>query len=100
MPRHEAAAAVADVPLRFSYQPLGKWVLCKEVKDEKQGSIVLPQNSRSNKAVVVAIGDGCSDVFPGDLVLITEYGMDVTLDGTDYKLVRSDEIYLRKRVDD
>lgn len=100
--------AVAEIPLDFPYEMMNDNVLCKRISEDKRGSIVLPSTAQSDKAVVVAVGEGRIigntlvpiNLHPGQEVLITGFGKDVTIDGVDYVIVRSAEVDMRKRVDD
>lgn len=90
------------------YQPLNDFVLVRRLESEtEKGGIFIPEKARerSQKATVVAIGEGRivnGNMFPinlaiGDEVLITKHGgMDINLDGENFVLVRAAEIYMKK----
>ena len=91
------------------YQPLGSFVLVERIGEdlEMQKGIVIPEigQVKSNKGRVVAVGEGRMidgkleplPVVPGDVVLFSKYGAtDVLLDGSEYLLLRFDEIYLKQ----
>jgi chaperonin GroES len=93
------------------YQPLANFVLIERIEDaaDKIGGIVIPEIGKvaSNKGRVIAIGEGRiigDKLVPipleeGDIVLFSKYGAeDVKLDGTDYLLLRYDEIKLKEKL--
>lgn len=94
------------------YQPLSNFVLIQPIDDaldKSAGGIVIPEigQVKSNKGRVVAIGDGFvvgDKIMPipleeGDIVLFSKYGgEEVKLDGTDYVLLRYDEVKLKERL--
>lgn len=87
-------------------KPLGNRVLVKrlEAEEKMKGGIILPDTAKKKQetATVVAIGTGKKDKsgnlipFPvnvGDKILMEKYsGQEVTLDGEDYVILRSDDI--------
>lgn len=94
------------------YAPLANFVLIEridETVDMTPGGMVIPEigKVKSNKGRVVAIGEGRiigDKLVPipleeGDIVLFSKYGAeDVTLDGTDYLLLRYDELKLKEKL--
>lgn len=90
----------------MAIKPLGDRVLVKRIEDkeEKQGGIIIPDTAKEKpqEAEVVEIGSGKKDkdgktipmeVKKGDRVLISKYGgTDVKLNGTDYVIIREDDI--------
>lgn len=92
------------------YDPLGAMVLLEPIDDtlDMHAGLVIPDIAKvkSNKGRVVAVGEGLvvngqlwkPNVEPGDVVLFSKYGgTEVNLDGTEYVLVRFDELFLRQR---
>jgi chaperonin GroES len=94
------------------YTPLANFVLLQridEALDATPGGIVIPEigKVKSNKGRVVAVGEGRiigGQLVPiplseGDIVLFSKYGAeDVTLDGTDYLLLRYDEVKMKEKL--
>ncbi|MBA3958213.1 MAG: co-chaperone GroES [Parachlamydiaceae bacterium] len=88
------------------FLPLSNRVLLRRLEqDEKlKGGIILPDTAKKKQeqAQVIAVGPGKKDkegktipmpVKVGDTVLIDKYsGQDVSLDDTDYVIVRADDI--------
>ena len=86
--------------------PLGDRVLVKQVDEDEQvkGGIIIPDSAKEKpqEAEIVALGTGKKDedgkaipflVKKGDKVLISKYGgTDVKIDGTDYLIMREDDI--------
>ena len=86
--------------------PLYDRVLLKrlEEKEVKKGGIIIPDTAKEKpqEAEVIAVGPGRKteegklitlDVKPGDRVLIGKYsGTDVKIDGTEYVILREDEV--------
>src|SRR5262249_12973604 len=81
--RANLRAEVTPVP----YQPLNEWVLIEKIEDGEsvtKGGIVIPDQfkTKSNKGVVVAVGEGRvigSQIVPiplvaGDIVLFAKFG--------------------------
>jgi chaperonin GroES len=89
-----------------SLRPLEDRVVLKvlDAEETSAGGIILPDNvkEKPQRGRVTAIGDGKLtkdgkriklDVKKGDLVLFGKYaGSDVKVDGTDYKILRENEI--------
>lgn len=72
-----------------------------EAAQTTASGIILATNSKEKPAIyeVVAVGPGCSDVNPGDKVVVNKFvGTDVTLDKVDYKFVKQEEL-LAKVID-
>ena len=90
----------------MSIQPLYDRVVIKRMEEEKlsAGGIVIPDSAtvKPIKGEVVAVGDGkaldngsvrAPKVKKGDKVLFGKYsGTEVKLDGTEYLVVREDDI--------
>lgn len=88
------------------FRPLGNRVLVKRLEDQQKlkGGIILPDSAKKKQetAEVVAIGTGKKDksgnlipipVKVGEIILMEKYsGQDITLDDTDFVIVRADEI--------
>ncbi|NDK37839.1 co-chaperone GroES [Pseudoxanthomonas gei] len=88
-------------------KPLYDRVVIKRVEEEKlsAGGIVIPDSATEKpiKGTVVAVGDGkaldngsirAPKVKVGDQVLFGKYsGTEVKLDGTDYLVVKEDDIF-------
>lgn len=94
------------------YQPLSNFVLIERIDDsldKSEGGILIPEigQVKSNKGRVVAVGEGYWNgekyvpipLDEGDIVLFSKYGgEEVKLDGTDYILLRYDEVKLKERL--
>ena len=93
------------------YQPLANFVLIQRIDDtlEMDRGIIIPEigQVKSNKGRVVGVGEGRiigDKLVPipldeGDIVLFSKYGAeDVLLDGTEYLLLRYDEIKLKEKL--
>jgi len=93
------------------YQPLANFVLLQRIDDtlEMDRGIIIPEigQVKSNKGRVVGVGEGYIvgnqlvpiPLEPGDIVLFSKYGAEeVKLDGTDYVLLRYDEVKLKERL--
>jgi len=93
------------------YQPLANFVLIQRIDDtlEMDRGIIIPEigQVKSNKGRVVGVGEGYIvgnqlvpiPLEPGDIVLFSKYGAEeVKLDGTDYVLLRYDEVKLKERL--
>jgi chaperonin GroES len=94
------------------YQPLANFVLIQridETLDASPGGIVIPEigQVKSNKGRVMGVGEGRiigDKIVPipleeGDIVLFSKYGAEeVKLNGTDYLLLRYDEIKLKEKL--
>jgi chaperonin GroES len=75
-----------------------------EEEDKSAGGIIIPDSAKEKQAqgTVIAVGPGKLDdsgkrvklhVKKGDVVLFSQYGgTDVTLDGTNYLIMREDDI--------
>jgi len=93
----------------MTFEPLNDYVLIEPLEsDEKTaGGIFLPDAARERptQGLIVAVGpgspldDGSRSPMPvaeGDAVVYNLYaGTDVTLDGTDYKVLHASEILAR-----
>ena len=91
----------------MTIRPLHDRVLLKRWEDEKTtpGGIVIPDTAKEKPATaeVIAVGPGKPldngelrplTVRPGDKVLVGKYaGTEVKLDGTEYVVVREDDIF-------
>jgi len=87
-------------------RPLHDRVLVKRIEQEEQvrGGIIIPDTAKEKpqEAEVIAVGPGKltdegkrspMDVQEGDRVLMGKYsGSEIKLDGTDYVILREDEI--------
>ena len=82
-------------------KPLGDRVLVQalEEKEVKKGGIIIPDTAKEKpqKGTVVAVGNGKKDepmtVKVGDKVLYGKYsGSEITVDGTDYLIMRESDI--------
>lgn len=96
----------------IKYQPLSNFVLIQVIDqtlDKTAGGIVIPEvgQVKSNKGRVVAVGEGYWNgekfvpipLEEHDVVLFSKYGgEEVKLDGTDYVLLRYDEVKLKERL--
>jgi chaperonin GroES len=87
-------------------RPLHDRVIVKRLEEgeSRQGSIIIPDSAKEKpqQAEVVAVGKGklletgqraAPDVKPGDRILFGKYsGSEVKVTGTDYLILREDEI--------
>ncbi len=87
-------------------RPLGDRVLVERIEEEEKtaGGIIIPDTAKEKpqEGRVISVGKGKVrddgkvtrlDVSKGDRVLFGKYGgNDVTLDGTDYVILREDDI--------
>lgn len=90
----------------MNIRPLHDRVLVKRTEQEEQvrGGIIIPDTAKEKpqEAEVIAVGPGKlnedgkrspMDVKEGDRVLMGKYsGSEIKLDGTDYVILREDEI--------
>ena len=90
----------------MNVKPLGDRVLVQPIEQEevKKGGIIIPDTAKEKpqEGEVIAVGPGrktdegkliALDVRPGDRVLIGKYsGTDVKIDGTEYVILREDEV--------
>ena len=90
----------------MNIRPLHDRVLVKRIEQEEQvrGGIIIPDTAKEKpqEAEVMAVGPGKlnddgkrspMDVQEGDRVLMGKYsGSEIKLDGTDYVILREDEI--------
>ena len=87
-------------------QPLADRILVRRIEEKEtvRGGIIIPDTAKEKpqEGEVIAVGPGRRneegkrievDVKKGDRVLIGKYsGTDVKIDGTDYVILREDEI--------
>jgi len=97
---------MAEQMTKTELKPLGDRVLAKrlEAEEKMKGGIILPDSAKKKQetAEIIAIGTGKKDKegnlipFPvkvGDKILMDKYsGQEVSVDGEEYVIVRSDEI--------
>lgn len=90
----------------MAVQPLADRVLVKrlEEKEEKHGSIIIPDTAKEKpqEAEVIAVGPGKRgndgnripmEVKAGDRVLVSKYGgTDVKINGAEHVILREDDI--------
>ena len=90
----------------MAFRPLGDRVLVKRVEEEEKtkGGIIIPDTAKEKpqEGEVVAVGPGrvtedgkrvAMEVKQGDRVLIGKYsGTDVKIDGTEYVILREEEV--------
>lgn len=90
----------------MNVRPLRDRILVKRIEEQEQriGGIIIPDTAKEKpqQAKVVAVGSGRVtdegktvplEVQVGDYVLLGKYsGSDITLDGTEYLIVREDEV--------
>lgn len=101
-----AQTSNATTTQKTTMRPLGNRVLLRRLAAEEtlKGGIILPDNAKKKQehAEVIAIGTSKKDkngqlipipVKTGDIVLIEKYsGQEITLDGEDYVIARSDDL--------
>jgi chaperonin GroES len=79
----------------MDFQPFGDKILIKikEIKNETQGGIILPDNAskeKPTKGEVIKIGGTPKNIEVGDTVIFAKYaGTDITLDGDDYLIIET-----------
>jgi len=92
--------------MAINVKPLGDRVLVEpaEEKEVKKGGIIIPDSAKEKptEGLVIALGTGKTDdngkkvpfeVKKGDRVLVSKYGgMEIKLDGKEYKILNSDDI--------
>lgn len=87
---------------KINVKPLADRVLVKaaEAETKTAAGIIIPDTAKEkpSKGVVIAIGQGKKDepmtVKVGDQVLYGKYsGTEITVDGTDYLIMRESDIY-------
>jgi chaperonin GroES len=97
---------MTDQMTKTKLRPLGDRVLARRLEaDEKmKGGIILPDSAKKKQetAEVLALGTGKKDksgvmipfsVNVGDKILVDKYaGQEVTIDGEEYVIVRSEDI--------
>ncbi len=90
----------------MALRPLHNRIVVERVeqKEQKQGSIIVPDSAKEKpqEAAVIAVGPGKYDkngkrqpldVKVGDVVLLGKYsGNDVTIDGREYTILSEDEV--------
>ena len=90
----------------MAFRPLGDRVLVKRVEEEEKtkGGIIIPDTAKEKpqEGEVVSVGPGARDdagkihpldVKAGDRILFGKWsGTEVKLDGTEYLIVKEDEI--------
>ncbi|MDD2488525.1 MAG: co-chaperone GroES [Bacteroidales bacterium] len=86
----------------MNVKPLADRVLVKaaEAETKTAAGIIIPDTAKEkpSKGVVIAVGEGKKDepmtVKVGDQVLYGKYsGTEITVDGTDYLIMRESDIY-------
>jgi chaperonin GroES len=114
--REKTRAAGRDAPssrynrlgetVNMELRPLGDRVLVRRLEESEQkiGSIIIPDTAKEKpqQGEVVSIGEGKLlesgertpiDVKPGDRILFGKYsGSDIKIEGSEYMIVREDEI--------
>jgi len=83
----------------MNFKPIGKRVLIEVLKETISGSIILPELDHSDMpqrtGTVVALQNDIDlnvELKVGDKIMFENMGVDVTLDGKDYKLVHQEYI--------
>ncbi|MGB0839247.1 MAG: co-chaperone GroES [Chitinophagales bacterium] len=88
--------------MSVNIKPLADRVLVKPAEAEQttKGGIIIPDTAKEKpqKGEVVAVGPGKKDepvtVKVGDVVLYGKYsGTEISVDGTDYLIMRESDIY-------
>ncbi len=86
-------------------KPLKDRVLIEpfEAEEKTASGIIIPDSAKEKpqKGKVVAVGDGKKDepmtLQEGDMVIYGKYaGTEITIDGTDYLIMREDDILLKE----
>lgn len=74
-----------------------------EAEEKTASGIIIPDSAKEKpqKGKVVAVGEGKKDepmtVKEGDMVIYGKYaGTEITIDGTDYLIMREDDILLKE----
>lgn len=83
--------------MKTPLQPLGDYVVAKseEAATKTASGLYLPEKSaeKPKTAVVVAVGKGATQVSVGDRIVYKSYSnTDVKVDGTEYILVKEEDI--------
>ncbi len=90
----------------MNVRPLHDRIIVQRLDEGEQqiGGIIIPDSAREKpqQGKVLAVGDGKMteegkriplDVLPGNLILFGKYsGQEIKLDGTDYLIVKEDEV--------
>ena len=90
----------------MNFQPLSDRILVRRIEEQEtvRGGIIIPDTAKEKpqEGEIVAIGPGrlteegkriALEVKKGDRVLVGKYsGTDVKIDGTEYTILREDEI--------
>ncbi|MDA3952758.1 MAG: co-chaperone GroES [Bacteroidales bacterium] len=88
---------------KFKYRPLKDRILVESHKAEAKtaSGIIIPDSAQEKpqKGTVIAVGDGKKDepmtLKVGDIVIYAKYGgTEINIDGTDYLIMREDDILL------
>ena len=78
-------------------KPMADNILLKahEAAETTASGIILATSNKEKPAIydVVAVGPDCHDVAPGDQVVVSKFvGTDVSLDKTEYKFVKQEDL--------
>ena len=78
-------------------RPMADNILLKqhEAAETTSSGIILATTSKEKPAIyeVVSVGPDCHDVHTGDKVVVGKFvGTDITLDKTEYKFVKQDDL--------
>jgi chaperonin GroES len=69
------------------------------IRDEtpdKTGKLIIPDTDKEkpNKGLVVAAGEDCRFVFPGQTIVFGQFhGVEINLDGLDITILRENDVY-------
>src|SRR5262249_41733588 len=90
---------------RMNFQPLADRLLVRRIEEQEtiRGGIIIPDTAKEKpqEGEVVAVGPGkvedgkriALEVKKGDRILVGKYsGTDVKIDGTEYVILREDEV--------
>jgi chaperonin GroES len=89
----------------MKHKPLKDRVLVEpqEVEEKTASGIIIPDSAKEKpqKGKVVAVGEGKKDepmsVKEGDIVIYGKYaGTEINIDGTDYLIMREEDILLKE----
>ena len=89
----------------MNHKPLKDRVLVepKEAEEKTASGIIIPDSAKEKpqKGIVIAVGEGKKDepmsLKAGDVVIYGKYsGTEINVDGTDYLIMREDDILLKE----
>ena len=82
----------------MNFKPLGDRLLVQRIEEANTtaSGIIIPDNAKEkpSKAKVIAVGSEVEDINVGDTVVFGKYsGNEIILDGTEYLIMESSDIF-------